>query len=241
MKRICTICAREGSKGVKNKNIRVVAGLTLVEHSLRQARQSEMFDSYAVSSDSRVILDIAERWGALAIRRPDNLATDTAPKLPAIRHCFLEAERLSGMKFDTLCDLDVTSPLRDVEDIQNAVNLLEKSGACNVITGCESRRSPYFNMVEVKDGGVHLSKPLPSSVTRRQDAPKCYDMNASIYVWRRDTIVKCDALFQPDTAFYEMPFERSLDIDSEFDFEIVSHLIEKRTAREGNVSRPPTF
>jgi len=92
-----------------------------------------------------------------------------------------------------------------------------------------SRRSPYFNLVELNDnGGVELSKPLKSAVVRRQDAPKCYDMNASIYVWQRNVILSSDNLFSADTRLYVMPEERSIDIDSELDFEIVRMLMEQR-------------
>jgi CMP-N-acetylneuraminic acid synthetase len=72
---------------------------------------------------------------------------------------------------------------------------------------------------------VHLSKPLQSAVVRRQDAPKCYDMNASIYVWRRDVLLSGDALFNSDTRLYVMPEERSIDIDSELDFRFVESLM----------------
>jgi N-acylneuraminate cytidylyltransferase/CMP-N,N'-diacetyllegionaminic acid synthase len=83
-------------------------------------------------------------------------------------------------------DLDATSPLRTADDVRGAVALLESSGADNVITGAPAHRSPYFNMVEVAaDGSVALAKAPGAAIARRQDAPPCYDMNASIYVWRR--------------------------------------------------------
>jgi CMP-N,N'-diacetyllegionaminic acid synthase len=230
MTRLCTICARGGSKGVKNKNVRSIGDLPLIAHSLKQAKDSRLFERIAVSSDSDDILRVAGEWGAdYLIRRPDEMATDTAAKLPAIQHCAKEAERLSGLTFTTAVDLDATSPLRLVEDIVAAVKLLEDSGCANVLTGAPARRSPYFNLVEVDEAGiVSLSKKLQKPVVRRQDAPKCYDMNASIYVWRWDALFEDQTIFKPDTRFHEMPENRSVDIDSELDFKIVEMLLKER-------------
>lgn len=229
MKRLCTICARGGSKGVKGKNIRLLMGKPLIAYSIEQARGTGLFDLLAVSSDSDEILEVARTWGCdYLIKRPDELATDQAAKLPVIRHCVAEVERLSGQNFDTLVDLDATSPLRIAEDIVNAVKLLEESGAGNVITAMPARRSPYFNLVELDAEGIaRLSKPPQSAVVRRQDAPKCYDMNASIYVWRRPALFEGDSLFNRDTRLYVMPEERSIDIDSELDFEFVQFFMSK--------------
>ena len=225
MKRLCTICARGGSKGVKGKNVRLLGGKPMIAHSIEQARAAGTFDLLAVSSDSDEILSVARDYGCdVLIKRPAELATDTAAKLPVIRHCVAEVERESGERFDTLVDLDATSPLRIPDDIVAAIRLLEDSGAGNVITAMPSRRSPYFNLVECDANGiVHLSK--PSQVVRRQDAPKCYDMNASIYVWRRGSLFANETLFNEDTRLYVMPEERSIDVDSELDFKFVEYIM----------------
>jgi N-acylneuraminate cytidylyltransferase/CMP-N,N'-diacetyllegionaminic acid synthase len=229
MKRICTILARAGSKGVPSKNIRELNGKPLIAHSVQQAKASGLFDAIVASSDSDEILKIAKTWGAdLTVKRPAELASDTAPKLPAIQHCVLEAENELKMKFDTICDLDPTSPFRTVEDVKHCVELLEIRKVMNVITGALSRKSPYFNMVEVDDRGIaRLSKPPASKVARRQDSPKCYDMNASIYVWKREALIGSETVFLKDTLLYEMPRERSIEIDTEFDFEIATHFARK--------------
>lgn len=227
MTRICTICARGGSKGVKNKNIRLLLGKPLIAHTILQAQASGLFDCLAVSSDSDEILSIAGSWGAdHLIKRPAELATDHAAKLPVIRHCVTQTELLSGSRFDTIVDLDATSPLRTPGDIISCVRLLEERNAANIITGAPARRSPYFNLVEVDDNGVaRLSKPLAAPVARRQDAPRCYDMNASIYAWKREVLFDSPSLFTPDTLLYEMPEARSVDIDTELDFKIVEMLM----------------
>lgn len=230
MKRICTICARGGSKGVPNKNIRNLTGKPLIAHSILQAKSSGLFDAIAISSDSSQILDVAKEWGAdYLIKRPDDLATDLSAKMPALKHCVIETEKLSKCKYDVIVDLDATSPLRNIKDIKGAIELLEKNGVSNVITGAPARRSPYFNLVEVDESGVvRLSKPLTTPIVRRQDSPNCFDMNASIYVWRRKALFENDSIFLSDTALYEMPEERSIDIDSELDFEFVTYLMSKK-------------
>lgn len=227
MKRLCTICARGGSKGVKGKNIRPLLGKQLIAYSIEQAKASGLFEAIAVSSDSDIILEVAKECGVdYLIKRPDELATDQAAKLPVIRHCVAEVARQRACDFDIIVDLDATSPLRSVEDIHKAVALLEESGAGNVITAMPSRRSPYFNLVELNANGVvELSKPLKTAVVRRQDAPKCYDMNASIYVWKHQTLFASDTIFNEDTRLYVMPEERSIDIDSELDFKFVEFVM----------------
>lgn len=230
MNRICTICARGGSKGVKNKNIRELAGKPLLAYTLEQARASELFNLITVSSDSEEILKVARRYGAdLLVERPPELATDNSAKLPAIRHCVEEAENAVGKTFHIVVDLDATSPLRLPEDIQGAVSMLETEKISNVITAAPARRSPYFNLVELgEDGVVRLSKPLDKPIVRRQDSPECFDMNASIYVWQRSALFGYPTVFNADTRLFVMPEERSIDIDNELDFEIVEFLIKKR-------------
>ena len=231
MKRLCSVCARGGSKGVPNKNIRPLLGKPLLLHSLDQAKESGLFDCIVVSSDSNEILQLAEEWGVdYIIERPEELATDFAAKLPVIQHCFQTAETLSGITFDIAVDLDATSPLRNKADLIGTVNLLESSDQiANVITGTPARRSPYFNLIELDESGrVHLSgkrQNIDGKIVRRQDAPACFDMNASIYAWWRDSLLEAGKVIQSSTQLYVMPEERSVDIDSELDFRWVEYLM----------------
>lgn len=232
MSLLCTICARGGSKGVVGKNARDLLGKPVLAWSIQQARDTGLFDAIAFSSDSDALLDAALKAGAdIAVKRPDEMATDTAPKLPAIRHCLEQAIARTGRTPEIFVDLDVTSPLRLASDISGAVDLLRQSGARNVITGAPARRSPYFNLVEQRiDGSVGLSKSANPPIVRRQDAPRCFDMNASIYVWRVAPFLEQPAVFYPDTRLFEMPEERSIDIDSDLDFTLVELLLRQRLA-----------
>lgn len=230
MRRICSINVRAGSRGVPGKNLRVVGGIPLFGHSVRQAAESDLFDEIIVSSDSEEMLRLAPEFGATAVVvRPPELASDTAGKVPAIAHGVLETERLTGTRFDICVDLAATSPLRSVDDIRGAVKRLEESNADSLITGAEARNNPYFSLVEERaDGTVAVAKQPHGDVLRRQDAPRCFDMNGSIYVWRRDALIERQVVFFPSTILYEMPPERSIDIDGEFDLRIVTWLMEQR-------------
>lgn len=233
-KRLCSICARGGSKGVPGKNLRPLAGIPLLSRAIGQAKQVALFEAVAVSSDSEEILSLAREGGAdFAIERPAELASDEASKLPVIQHLAESVEEQSGASFDTLVDIDVTAPLRALEDIRGAVDLMETRGVSNVITGAPARKSPYFNLVEARaDGTVSLSKPPDERIVRRQDSPKCYDMNAAVYVWRHDIFMAEPSVFYPDTLLYEMPEERSYDIDTETDFEFVEFLLSRTSSKD---------
>lgn len=234
VRRICTICVRGGSKGISGKNLRKLCGKPLLSYSVDRAVATGLFDVIAVSSDSDAILEVARECGVeLLVARPADLATDESPKLPVIRHCVGEVERRTGEIPDVIVDLDATSPLRSVGDIRGAVELLEGSQAGNVITAMSSRKSPYFNLVELRaDGTVALSKPPNVPVVRRQDVPPCFDMNASIYVWRRSALFASDGIINPDTRLYVMPEERSVDIDSELDFAFVEFVLSRGLNRD---------
>lgn len=228
--RIASITVRAGSKGVPGKNLRLVAGLPLFAHSVRHAVESGLFAEVVVSSDSEEILALAPEYGATGtVVRPPEMATDTAGKVPAIAHAVTTTEERVGRRFDVSVDLDATSPLRTVDDIRDAVALFERSDVESLITGTEARRNPYFNLVELQsDGTVRVAKQPDADVLRRQDAPRCFDMNGSIYVWRRDSLVREPQVFYSSTILFEMPPERSIDIDSEFDFRLVKWLLESR-------------
>lgn len=229
---LCTICARGGSKGVKNKNIKPLLGKPLIAYSIEQAQASGLFEHIVISTDSDEIGDTAKTYGAeVFFKRDPEMASDTAGKLGVIRDAFIKSEKYYGKEFKFLVDLDATAPLRAIDDINRSFEQFLKNDNSNLITAMPSRRSPYFNLVEIDENGkVVLSKKLDKGFARRQDAPKTYDMNASIYIWKRDSILGDDSLFGNKTGLYIMPEERSIDIDTELDFEFVEFLMGKRDA-----------
>lgn len=226
---LCTICARGGSKGVKNKNIKQLNDKPLIVYSIEQAKKSGLFEHIVISTDSDLIKEVSVNHGAeVFFKRDAEMASDKAGKLDVIRDAFIRSEKYYNCKFDYLIDLDATSPLRSVDDITNSFKQFINNDNDNLVTAMPSRRSPYFNLIELsKEGKVTLSKKLENPVLRRQDAPKSFDMNASIYIWKRDAIINKNSIFLEKTGLYVMPEERSIDIDSEIDFEFVEFLIKK--------------
>lgn len=229
---LCTICARGGSKGVKNKNIKELNKKPLIAYTIEQAKASGLFKHIVISTDSDDIANIAKKYGAeVFFKRSAEMASDTAGKLDVIRDAFVRSEEYYGTTFDYLVDLDATAPLRSVDDIVDSFKQFTQNNNDNLITAMPSRRSPYFNLVEVDNNDkVSLSKKLDSTILRRQDAPKSYDMNASIYIWKRDTILNENSIFLEKTGLYVMPEERSIDIDNELDFEFVEFMMRKNNA-----------
>ncbi len=217
---------RGGSKGVMNKNSRKLHGKPLMSYTIDQALNSGLFSHLVVSTDSKEIADIAETLGAeILFLRPAELATDNAPKIPVIRHALLEVEKHYGQQYEVLMDLDATSPLRKSEDIIKAYEQFVNDEAEILITGNPARKNPYFNMVENVDGQIQIVKELEQPFLRRQDAPKVFEMNASIYIWSRKALLEYDTLFTNKTSLYIMPEERSIDIDTDFDWEFVEYLM----------------
>jgi CMP-N-acetylneuraminic acid synthetase len=213
---------------VPGKNVRSLLGKPLIAHTLEQALDVGLFERVAVSSDSSDILGVAEEYQEVqTIERPEELATSEAAKLPAIQHAVSAVESRYDVVFDTIVDLDATSPIRELEDIRSAVELFETTDASNVITGVPARRSPYFNLVEeTADGYVKLAKSPDEPIVRRQDTPDCFDMNASIYVWGRNVFFERNVEPVGDkTRLYEMGEHQAYDIDSEIDFVIVKAIM----------------
>jgi CMP-N,N'-diacetyllegionaminic acid synthase len=227
---LCTICARAGSKGVPHKNTRLLAGTPLVGHAALSATAAGIFSHIVASTDSEEIARIVEGFGAEAFfRRPPELASDGAAKIPVIRHALLESEGHYGVTFSHVIDLDVTCPLRTGSDILEAYRTFRDGGFDNLLSGIASRKSPYFNIVESDAAGrVSLSKKPAAQIVRRQDAPKCFDLNGAVYIWKRDVLLSHDSVITANTGIYVMPEERSVDIDSELDLAFVEFLLERR-------------
>ena len=215
---LCTICARGGSKGLPNKNLLKIGDKSLIGHTLTQAKAIEAIDCIIVSSDSNEILKEGEIYAAdILLQRSAKLASDDAGKIDAIIDCLNHAESNLNKHFDYVIDLDVTSPLRNLIDIENCLEFTKDQGFKNLITVTNSKKNPYFNQIEITNEGPQLVK-SGHNIKGRQSAPKVYDMNASIYVWSRDFLINEKTLFSRDTIVYDMPEERSLDIDNELDF-----------------------
>lgn len=226
---LCTICIRSGSKGFKNKNIRKINRKPLVLYSYEVAKKTKIFEKIFISSDSKFFLNICKKFGVKdLIKRPKVLSNDKSGKIEAIKHTLLSAEKKYNTRYDYIVDLDATSPLRTANDIKGAFKKFLKSNSSNLFSVTNSNRSPYFNMVEIKNSKIQLVKKAKMQYLRRQDTPLTYDLNASIYIWKRESLVKNKRLIQKKTGIYVMPKSRSIDIDDKFDFKVVSQIIKKK-------------
>lgn len=225
---LCTICARGGSKGVKNKNIKNFLGKPLIYHTISQAKKIKKFTKIVCTSDSNNILKVAKKNKVdLALSRPSFLSNDKVEKLKVIKHCLINSEKFFKIKFDYIVDLDVTAPLRSNDDIKKIINLIcSKSKVDNILSLTPCRKNPYFNMVEIKKGNkLEIVKKTNKKVHSRQKAPKVFEINAGLYAWKRKSLLKSRSLINKKTSYFIVPNARSLDIDSQLDFKLVGSLL----------------
>lgn len=229
-----TLCGRAGSKGVKGKNARDFLDVPLVWYSM--ANIALYMEKYGQGDDIKVVLntdseplkDLVRKVKDVPvtiIHREESLAGDRVPKVAVILDSVNKAEEAFAQKFDMVVDLDITSPLRTVEDVKHAIDRKKQRNDVDVVYSvAPSRRNPYFNMVKEENG--FFLKAIPSNFTTRQEAPVFYDMNASIYAYSPDALRNkehatffnsgCDAIVMKDTGI--------LDIDSEEDYELMQVL-----------------
>lgn len=227
---LITICARGGSKGIPGKNIRLLNDKPLIEYTIQVAKEFALRNKgkIAISTDSEEILAVVKNLGIDSeYVRPEFLATDHAGKVDAIRHLLTYEEKLSGHQYPFVLDLDVTSPLRTLKDLEEAYTLMKADkNALTLFSVNDAARNPYFNMVEEQENGYfNLSKQLKSTTLTRQSAPKVYDLNASFYFYNR-------AFFDSDSKgvittrslIYKMD-HICFDLDHIVDFEFMDFLM----------------
>lgn len=226
------IGARKGSKGVPNKNFGMLCGKHLIDWSLDHLFDSDQIDAVVVSTDDEAMYVHAVKRGALDIGlRPAHLATDAAPKWGVWQHALQASQGVLGAKVDTFVDLDCTGPLRLPEDVVNALRLFNEERPDMVMSVCEAKKNPYFNLVETDEtGALQVSKPLPGGVWSRQVAPPVWEHAASTYVIDPAYLAKASTIYEGRVIPYIMPPERCIDIDNPIDFRIVEILMKERLA-----------
>lgn len=223
------IFARGGSKGVKNKNIREVAGKPLIAHAIHCALASQYINEVVVSTDSDSIASVANDFGARVLERPAELAGDKTPELDAWRHAIMALPDVFGhseqAKQTLFISTPTTTPLRAPEDIDAAITRYHQ-GDCDVVFGITpSKRSPYLNMVTVNQSGMLEIASKGSIAVRRQDVPQLYDVTTSVYVTSSEYILAGKPLLGESTAYVKIPEARALDIDEEYDLYLADLLL----------------
>jgi CMP-N,N'-diacetyllegionaminic acid synthase len=225
---LATICCRGGSKGVPGKNIKLLNGKPLIAYTIEAAFKSGLIDDLIISTDDQSIADVAEQFGAkVPFIRPQELATDTASKWPVFIHAVESYEKLNNVNVEYLVDLDVTVPLKSVDDINNAIKMATSDLSVDVvITGYDPERNPYFNMMEINSMGyAQLVKQTEKPIVRRQDAPQVYSLTPAAYVVKKSALYEFEHWSKAKCKISPMPRERSVDIDTELDFKLVEFIM----------------
>lgn len=228
---IAAIFARGGSKGVPRKNVRPLAGVPLIGHAIRTARQVARVSRIIVSTDDDEIAATARTFGAeVPFMRPAHLATDTASEWLAWQHLVAQVGHGFGAADDDiLLSVPTTSPLRDVVDVDACLDALIGSAADVAITMTPAARHPAFNMVtRGPDGTVTLAMQSDPPVVRRQDAPALYDITTVAYAARAPFVLRSAGIFQGRVTASIVPPERSLDVDTEHDWAVAECLMTRR-------------
>ena len=212
--------ARGGSKGVPRKNIRALHGKPLLVYTAEAARGARLLTHTVLSTDDQEIADVGRAAGLeVPFLRPPSLALDDTPTLPVVMHGLEIMETLHG-RFDAVCLLQPTSPLRDAAEIDACIALLESHAADTVFSmlPVPTRYNPHWVYEPDADGLLHISTGEPSPITRRQALPPAYHRDGAVYVSRRDVIVERKSLFGDRVVGYLREEDRSVDIDTPDDW-----------------------
>ncbi|MDE6846220.1 MAG: acylneuraminate cytidylyltransferase family protein [Lachnospiraceae bacterium] len=223
---IAIIPARSGSKGVADKNIKLLSGKPLLQYSVEAAINSNIFNCVHVSTDSEKYAETARDCGAdVPFLRCQEFASDIADSWSVVRFVLEQYQQL-GRTFDMVTLLQPTSPLRDANDIKSAYSLFCEKEAEVVISVSEVEHSPLLmNTLDVTlslNGFINLKE-----VGRRQNMPQYYQINGAIYMMKTYILDRISDLYGERSYAYIMPREKSIDIDSMIDFKVAEIILEE--------------
>ena len=231
---LITICARGGSKGIPGKNIKLLNSKPLIGYTIETAfkfQEAMPYTDISLSTDSDEIKKVTKNFGLnTEYSRPEFLASDTAGKIDVINDILNYSQKTNEKKYDYILDMDVTSPLRNINDLINAFKILESNtDALNIFSVSQATRNPYFNIVEQKENGFYAQvKTLQTGFLTRQSAPSVYDMNASFYFYRKLFFErKYKSAITDKSLIYIVP-HICFDLDHQIDFDFLSYLIKNK-------------
>ena len=233
MKILITVCARGGSKGIPNKNIKTINNKPLIYYTLKTASSlmEKLENSYDIvlstdSNEIKSVVSLLDFQIDINYNRPDFLGTDSAGKIGVIKDVKSYMENKHQKEYDYVLDLDVTSPLRSVKDLENSLELIQDNNdAYNLFSVSPANRNPYFNMVEKnKYGFYELCK--QSTALSRQAAPEVLELNASFY-WYKKTYFDMDfnsAITNKSLVYIINHI--CFDLDHPLDFDFMEYLLQ---------------
>ena len=228
LKTVAFIFARGGSKGLPGKNIKLLNGKPLLQYSIDTAKNVLKISDIFVSTDCPKIAAVAIQNGIKVIERPSDLATDTSLEWLSWRHAIEYVTKNYG-DFEYFVSLPATSPLRNEQDVQGALNKLSHSGADICISVTPASRSPYFNMVHFQaDDSVEIVIKPEGNVCRRQDTPKVFDITTVVYAAKTSFIKQQSSIFDGKVVATEIPRDRAVDIDDIYDFMFAETLLQSK-------------
>lgn len=228
LKNFAIIPARQGSKGIPDKNIQLLCGKPLLTYTVEAAIEANLFDEIFVSTDSEQYAQIAREAGAkVPFLRDPKLATDTALSWDVARDA-VEKYRSMGMDFDTIALLQPTSPLRNAHDILAGYLKMEEKEANLVVSVCETTHSPLWENTLPED---HTLNGFfnQNSLLSRQNLPKYYRVNGALYIIKTDTLMYSENIYSRKSFAVIMSVENSIDIDEKLDLYIAETILMHRS------------
>lgn len=227
MKNVAIIPARSGSKGVKDKNIRNLCGKPLMVYTIEAAIKSGEFEEVMVSTDSEEYADIAKQYGArVPFLRSEKTSSDTASSWDMVDEVLVNYKKL-GKCFDTFCLLQPTSPLRTAGDIKEAYQIYSDKADFAVISVCEAEHSPLW-CGHLPENYEFIDFVQPENLKQRQAGRKFYRLNGAIYIVNIGKFEKDRQLYKSGSFAYIMTQEKSIDIDTELDFQLAEVMMKDK-------------
>ncbi len=226
---IAVIPARGGSKGIPDKNVYPICGKPLIAYSIEHALSCPEIDEIHVSTDSRKIADVAEKFGVkVPTLRPDELSGDKVKSIDVMKHVL---SLYSGTAFDILLLLQATAPLRDADDVKKCLEIACTDDECtSVVSVCRIEDHHPMKMKKIKDSYLAPFMDGAVSETPRQDLPPAYRLNGAIYATKVPVILGESNFFGARSLPYIMPEEKSVSIDCISDIVLTEYFMRKKSS-----------
>lgn len=230
MRILAIIPARGGSKGVPDKNIKLLNGKPLLAYTSEIALQSKFLTEVIVSTEDKQIREVAESLGIkVPFNRPMTLAQDTTPTIDVIVHALQWYEN-QNIFFDAICLLQVTSPFRTLDFLEQAIEKFMKSG-CDSLVSVQKvphEYNPHWTFEVNGEGNLKIATGETEIIPRRQELPTAYHRDGSIYITKTEVILKEHSLYGDSIAFIESEADSYVNIDTMSDWKKAEEVIQNK-------------